>query len=109
LANTKSAEKRIRANERKHLRNQMYRSRVKTLVKKAEEVIFSGQPSEAAIREAMSTLDKAAVKGIIHKNNAARRKSRLAKKLVKFQAAAAAAPAAATPAKKSRSTKRASA
>jgi small subunit ribosomal protein S20 len=108
LANTKSAEKRIRANERKHVRNQMYRSRVKTLIKKAEEVIFAGQPSEDAIREAMSTLDKAAVKGIIHKNNAARRKSRLAKKLVKFQAAAA-APAAATPAKKSRSTKRASA
>ena len=107
MANTKSAEKRIRANERKHVRNQMYRSRVKTLIKKAEEAIFAGQPSEDAIREAMSTLDKAAVKGIIHKNNAARRKSRLAKKLVKFQAAAA-APAAA-PAKKSRSAKRASA
>jgi small subunit ribosomal protein S20 len=108
LANTKSAEKRIRANERKRARNQMYRSRVKTLLKKAEEVIFSGQESEEAIRTAMSTLDKAAVKGIIHKNNAARRKSRLAKKLVKFQAAVAAAPAATT-AKKSRSTKRASA
>ena len=107
MANTKSAEKRIRANERKHVRNQMYRSRVKTLIKKAEEAIFAGQPSEDAIREAMSTLDKAAVKGIIHKNNAARRKSRLAKKLVKFQAAAA-APAAA-PVKKSRSAKRASA
>jgi small subunit ribosomal protein S20 len=108
LANTKSSEKRIRSNERKHLRNQMYRSRVKTMVRKAEDAIFSSQPSEDAIRIAMSTLDKAAVKGIIHKNNAARRKSRLAKKLVKFQAAAAAAaaPAAATPAKKSR-TKRA--
>jgi small subunit ribosomal protein S20 len=104
LANTKSAEKRIRTNERKRLRNQMYRSRVKTMIKKAEETIFSGQPTEAAIREAMSTLDKAAVKGIIHKNNAARRKSRLAQKLAKFQLAAAAAPAAtATPAKKSRS------
>jgi small subunit ribosomal protein S20 len=110
LANTKSSEKRIRSNERRHLRNQMYRSRVKTMVRKAEDAIFGGQPSEDAIRMAMSTLDKAAVKGIIHKNNAARRKSRLAKKLVKFQAAvaaAAAAPAAAaTPAKKSR-TKRA--
>jgi small subunit ribosomal protein S20 len=109
LANTKSAEKRIRSNERKRQRNQMYRSRVKTLIKKAEEAIFSGQSSEEAIRAAMSTLDKAAVKGIIHKNNAARRKSRLAHKLVKFQAAAAAAaaaPAAATTkTKKSRSTK----
>ena len=104
MANTKSAEKRIRSNERKRQRNQMYRSRVKTLIRKAEETIFSGQPAEEAIRNAMSTLDKAAVKGIIHKNNAARRKSRLAKKLVKYQALASAA--AATPAKAPRSTKR---
>jgi len=110
LANTKSSEKRIRSNERRHLRNQMYRSRVKTMVRKAEDAIFSSQPSEDAIRIAMSTLDKAAVKGIIHKNNAARRKSRLAKKLLKFQAAAAAAaaaPAAATTSAKKSRTKRA--
>ena len=94
MANTKSSEKRIRTNERKRERNQMYRSRVKTMLRKAEEAIFSGQPSEEAIREAMSTLDKAAVKGIIHKNNAARHKSRLVKKLVKFQASAAAVAAA---------------
>lgn len=81
MANTKSAKKRIRSNERKHERNTMYRSRVKTAVKKAEQSIFSGTPDEATIREAISTLDKAAVKGIIHKNNAARRKSRLMKKL----------------------------
>lgn len=81
MANTKSAKKRIRTNERKHQRNTMYRSRVKTMVKKAEESIFSGSPDEATIREAISTLDKAAGKGILHKNNAARRKSRLMKKL----------------------------
>jgi small subunit ribosomal protein S20 len=81
LANTKSAEKRIRSNESKRLRNQMYRSRVKTMVRKAEQLIFSGQPNEEVVREAISSLDKAAVKGIIHKNNAARRKSRLMKKL----------------------------
>ncbi len=81
MANTKSAKKRIRTNERKHERNTVYRSRVKTMVKKAEQSIFSGSPDEATIREAISTLDKAAVKGIIHKNNAARRKSRLMKKL----------------------------
>jgi small subunit ribosomal protein S20 len=112
LANTKSSEKRIRSNERKHLRNQMYRSRVKTMIRKAEEAIFAGQPSEEAIRLAMSTLDKAAVKGIIHKNNASRRKSRLALKLAKYQAAAAAAaaaPAATATAKKSRTSKRAAA
>jgi small subunit ribosomal protein S20 len=81
LANTKSAKKRIRSNARKHDRNTVYRSRVKTMVKKAEQSIFSGTPDEATIREAISSLDKAAVKGIIHKNNAARRKSRLMKKL----------------------------
>ncbi len=81
MANTKSAEKRIRSNERKRLRNQAYRSRAKTMVKKAELSIISGNPSEEAVREAMRTLDKAASKGIIHQNNAARRKSRLAAKL----------------------------
>jgi small subunit ribosomal protein S20 len=81
LANTKSAEKRIRSNERKRVRNQMYRSRVKTMIRKAEQLIFSGQTGDEAVREAISTLDKAAGKGIIHKNNAARRKSRLMKKL----------------------------
>jgi small subunit ribosomal protein S20 len=81
LANTKSAKKRIRSNERKHERNTMYRSRVKTAIKKAEQSIFGGSPDAEAIREAMSVLDKAAGKGILHRNNAARRKSRLAKKL----------------------------
>ena len=99
MANTKSAEKRIRSNERRRLRNQSYRSRVKTLIRKAEQRIFGGQPSDDAVRDAISTLDKAAGKGIIHKNNAARRKSRLMKKL-NTQAAIAAA-AAAKPARKS--------
>jgi len=81
LANTKSAKKRIVTNARKHARNQMYRSQVKTAVKKAEDTILGGSPNEATIRAAISLLDKAAVKGIIHKNNAARRKSRLVKKL----------------------------
>lgn len=80
MANTGSAKKRIRVNARKRLRNQMYRSRVKTMIKKAEQSIFDGTPDEAAVREALRTLDKAAVKGILHKNNAARRKSRLMKK-----------------------------
>ncbi|MGQ9549543.1 MAG: 30S ribosomal protein S20 [Roseiflexus sp.] len=83
MANTKSAEKRIRANARRALRNKMYRSRVKTAIKKAERAIFAGTPNAELVREAMSLLDRAAVKGIIHKNNAARRKSRLAKKFAK--------------------------
>ena len=81
MANSASAKKRIRSNERKRQRNVMYRSRVKTLVKKAETSIFSNTPSTDDVREALRSLDKAAVKGIIHKNNAARRKSRLMKKL----------------------------
>jgi small subunit ribosomal protein S20 len=80
LANTKSAEKRIRTNERKRVRNQAYRSRAKTAVRKAAQTIFAGEPSQEAVLEAIRTLDKAAGKGIIHKNNAARRKSRLMKK-----------------------------
>lgn len=88
MANTKSAEKRIRANARRAERNKMYRSRVKTAIRKAEQLIFTGKASEEAVRDAMSTLDRAAVKGIIHKNNAARRKSRLAKKLAKVAGAA---------------------
>ena len=89
MANTKSAQKRIRSNERKRVRNQAYKSQVKSAIKKAETLIFSGQASEEAVRDAVSLLDKAAVKGIIHKNNAARRKSRLAAKQVKQGSTAA--------------------
>lgn len=87
MANTSSARKRIRTNERKRLRNRMYNSRVKTMVKKAEDAIFSGDSAEDAVREALILLDKAASKGIVHKNNAARRKSRLVKKLVASKSA----------------------
>lgn len=80
MANTKSAQKRIRSNERRRVRNQMYRSRTKTMIRKAEQTILAGSPDEQTVQEALRTLDKAAVKGIIHKNNAARRKSRLMKK-----------------------------
>ena len=87
MANTKSAQKRIRTNERKHERNTSYRSRVKTMIRKAEQLIVSSKSSaedtDTAVRDAVSTLDKAAVKGILHKNNVARRKSRLMKKLNK--------------------------
>ena len=73
----------MRVSERKRLRNQPIRSQCKTSVTKAEKLIFSGKLDEAvvAVAEAVSTLDKAAEKGVIHTNNAARRKSRLLKKL----------------------------
>lgn len=51
------------------------------MLKKAEQTIASGSADAAAVTAAISTLDKAATKGVIHKNNAARRKSRLMKKI----------------------------
>lgn len=85
MANNKSAEKRIRVNERRRLRNRPYRSACRTLVKKAELAIRGGDGDEAkaAVLKATSMLDRTAGKGIIHANNAARRKSRL---LAKFNA-----------------------
>jgi small subunit ribosomal protein S20 len=79
LANSKSAKKRIRVAERKRERNKPLRTSARTFVKKAELAIASGDPdaAEAATREAASVLDRVANKGVIHKNNAARRKSRL--------------------------------
>lgn len=83
MANIKSAIKRIRQNEKRRLRNRRVRSRTRTFAKKAEALIAGGNPTEAveAVRAAVSELDKAARKGVIHPNNAARRKSRLMKKL----------------------------
>ena len=79
MANTKSAIKNIRKNERRRLHNQVFRSRARTAVKKARALIVSGDEAGArdAMQSAYSALDKAAQKGIIHKNNAARRKARL--------------------------------
>jgi small subunit ribosomal protein S20 len=68
----------------------MYRSQVKTMIRRAEDAIFKGETdSEEAVREAIIRLDKAAGKGIIHRNNAARRKSRLMQKLNSTRKAAA--------------------
>jgi small subunit ribosomal protein S20 len=87
LANTKSAQKQMRVAQRRQLRNKSVRSQAKTLVSKAEELIFSGEleSAQGAVVTAISSLDKAAEKGVIHSNNAARRKSRLMKKLNKAQ------------------------
>lgn len=89
---TKSAKKQMRVSERKRLRNQPIRSQCKTNITKAESLIFSGKLEEAqkAVVVAISSLDKAAEKGVIHPNNAARRKSRLMKKLNEAQASSSA-------------------
>ena len=82
MANTRSAEKMIRVAERRRVRNRAVKSAVKTFIRKAERGIFGGADDSAAlVVEAISKLDKAASKGILHPRNAARRKSRLMKKL----------------------------
>ncbi len=83
----KSAKKRVRTNEKSRLRNKSVRSLSKTNITKAEKLIFSGELEAAreAVVAAVSSLDKAAEKGVIHPNNAARRKSRLLKKLNEAQ------------------------
>jgi small subunit ribosomal protein S20 len=79
LANNKSAEKRIRVAEQKRVRNRPFRSAARTYVKKAELAVRAGdqEAAAAAVGNAISMLDRVASKGIIHKNNAGRRKSRL--------------------------------
>lgn len=83
MANIKSQIKRNRQNQKKRELNRIYRGSARTSIKKARESIDSGKPDEAvsAVANALSVLDRAAQKGVIHKNNAARRKSRLLKKL----------------------------
>lgn len=88
MANTRSAEKMIRVAERRRLRNRSAKSAVKTYIRKAERgIVASADDVQAMVVQAISSLDKAASKGILHPRNAARRKSRLMKKL--NQAAAA--------------------
>ena len=83
MPNTKSAAKAMRVQERRRLRNQSVRSSTRTFVKKAESQIAAGETNPVAdvVRDAISAIDRAARKGVIHPNNAARRKSRLMKKL----------------------------
>jgi small subunit ribosomal protein S20 len=83
LANIASAKKQMRQNIKRRVRNRMVRNKTRTFVKKANQLIEAGDHAEAiaAVQAAMSQLDRAAQKGVLHHNNADRRKSRLAKKL----------------------------
>ena len=69
----------MRSSERKRIRNRVYRSRCRTYVKRARALIEAGRLEEAqeAVRMTVGALDRAVQRGVIHKNNAARRKSRL--------------------------------
>jgi small subunit ribosomal protein S20 len=79
---SRSAQKQARVASRRQQRNKSVRSEVKTNITKAEKLIFTGEleAAAAAVTVAVSSLDKAAEKKILHTNNAARRKSRLLKK-----------------------------
>lgn len=92
MPNIESAKKYMRSSEKKRLRNKSTRSLCKTNITKAEKLIFSGEleAAQKAVLTAISSLDKAAEKGILHANNSARRKSRLMKKLNEAQATASA-------------------
>jgi len=87
LANIKSQIKRNKQNQKRRTRNRVYRGTARTYVRKAEAAIKVGdaQASQEEVLMAIKALDKAASKGVIHKNNAARRKSRLVKKLNSMQ------------------------
>ena len=88
MANHKSALKHIRTSEKRRLRNRTVRSRTRTEVKKARVLIETGDLNNAvqATHEAIRQIDKAVTKGVLHRNNAARRKSRLMKRLAQLQA-----------------------
>ena len=83
MANIKSQIKRIGTNERRHERNKAVKSELKTAVRVAREAIASGDAdtSAAALKAATRKLDKAVSKGVIHKNQAANRKSAINKRL----------------------------
>jgi small subunit ribosomal protein S20 len=87
LANIKSQIKRNKQNEKRRVRNRVLRGSARTAVKKAQVELESGKSEESkkSVLEAISVLDRAAQKGTIHKNNAARRKSRLMKALATSQ------------------------
>ena len=87
MPNNAAAEKRMRQEQRRRSFNRITKSVVKTEITKARQALttpaVSGEDATLAVRSAVSELDKAAKKGVIHKNNAARRKSRLMKQLNK--------------------------
>lgn len=87
MPNIKAAKKHVLVSEKKRLRNKSMRSLCKTNITKAEKLIFAGEleAAQKAVVTAISSLDRAAEKGILHANNAARRKSRLMKKLNEAQ------------------------
>ena len=88
VANIKSQIKRNKQNEKRRVRNKAVRSELKTRSKNAVSTVESGEDATEATRLAIKRIDKAAAKGVIHKNKASRDKSRLVKRLAKIEAGA---------------------
>ena len=91
MANLKSAIKRNRQNKKRRLRNRVYRGQARTYIRDARAAMLAEDLDEAREHtlKAVKALDKAAEKGILHKNNASRRKSRLMKQLADLEKQAA--------------------
>lgn len=85
MPNIKSAIKRVKVNEKKNLRNRMIKSSMRTSIKKFDTAITAGTADSAMLAQTSGVVDSAASKGIIHRNAANRKKSRLAKRLNKAQ------------------------
>ncbi len=82
MANIKSQIKRNRQNEKRRLRNRAVRSEINTRTKAAVDAAeYGDETAEESLRQAVKRIDKAAAKGVIHKNTAARRKSRLIREI----------------------------
>ena len=82
MPNIKSAKKRVEVSKANFERNKAYRSALKTAIKKADTAIDNkAADADEVVKVAVAKIDRAAVKGILHKNNAARKKSALVKKL----------------------------
>jgi small subunit ribosomal protein S20 len=81
MANTKSAEKRIRQSAKRNERNRAARSAMRTAVKKVRGAVEAGdaQQAESLLREAVQVIDRTVTKNVVHRNTAARTKSRLVK------------------------------
>ena len=82
MANTKSAIKRMKQNEQRRQRNRAARSTIRSTVKAARTALTGKSPeTQALVRDALRTLDRAVSRGVMHRNTAARKKSALARKL----------------------------
>ena len=81
MPNNAAAQKRMRQEQKRRLHNRSVKSLVKTQITKARHAVALYENAEEAVRAAVSELDRAAKKGVIHRNNSARRKSRLMKQL----------------------------